>query len=85
MKLGHPRALTNFTEGVNVAIAYIAPVIELDSQLKGRLSLAHKFLLIDIHQAMEIAHRGNRGFTDTHSANGIRFDQGNIQQTRQSG
>ena len=70
---------------MDVAIANLPPVIELNTQLKRSLGFTHKFLLINIHDAMKITHGGNRRFAYTDSSYFIRLDQRDIEQTAQSG
>ena len=64
-------------KGVDIAVADLAPVDELDSQFETALDSGHHFALVNFEQAIEIQEGRNRGFTNADGADHFRFDQGN--------
>ena len=85
MKLGHPRTPADFAERVDVAVTDRPPVVEHDAQLERRLRRAHERLLVNVHDAMEIAYRRYRRLADTDGADGFRLNQRDIEQAAQAG
>src|SRR4051794_19577459 len=84
MELGHPRSLTDDSEGVDVAVAEVGPVVEPDTEFESGLRGRHELALIDFHETVEALHGRDRGFTHTDGADQVGFDQRNFELSAQS-
>ena len=80
VELPHPVRLADLAEGVDVAVALAAPILECDSELEGRLGGAHELALIDPHQMVEgpVRRDGRLAYSDR--ADGIGFHEGDVEQ-----
>jgi hypothetical protein len=78
LESGGPVIAPRGAEGMEIRVADIAPVLELDARLDGRVGSRHEFLLVDVDQPMEGEQGGNGGFADTDRADVVRFHQGDV-------
>ncbi len=72
---GHQCALARVAEGVDVTVAGPDKVFERDGQLEGAGYRAQEFLLIDVHEPVEVAHGRDGRLTDADGGDLGRFDQ----------
>ena len=63
---------------VEISFPDVLPVLKLDAEFKGRLTGPHEVRFTDAEQAVEQLHRRDRAFTDPDRADGIGFDQGQV-------
>ena len=66
-------------KGVNVAVALLPPVLELNAKLEAALHRRQHLALIDLQQLVELNERGDRRFAYANSADGLRLDQCDIE------
>src|SRR5579875_3424472 len=63
---------------MDVAVADLAPVVELDAELERAIGFSDEFRLIDFQQAVEGREVRNGGLADADRANLLRFYQDDI-------
>jgi hypothetical protein len=56
----------------------MAPILELDPQLNGRLRGGHEHVFLDPHEVMEATERGNGGLANADRPDIVGFDQGDV-------
>ncbi len=74
-----PAALARDAEGMNVVVADLAPVFELDGQLEGALHPGQEIRLVDLQQAMQRPERRYGRLADADRADGIGFHEHDVQ------
>ena len=73
---GHLRQrITDLAETVQIGLAALAPVDELDPQLEGSTGLGEEFILVDAQRLVEDLDLGNGRLADAHSADAVGFHE----------
>ncbi len=67
--------LADDAEAVDVAVALLPPVDELDAQLEGRLGPLHELGFVEREQLVELLDRRDRRLADADGADRFAFDQ----------
>src|SRR5260221_9470684 len=65
---------------MEIAIADLTPIIELDPELKGRLRLPHELGFVDAEQVVERSDRRDRALAHADRSDRIGLNQGNLGQ-----
>ena len=60
MKRHQPQIAADAAEAVDVSVADLPPVVELDAELEGTLGLTNELRFVDFEQAVELRKRRNR-------------------------
>src|SRR3954466_895121 len=63
------------TERMEIAVADIEPINELDPEFEGRLRRAKEFSFFDAQRSVERQDGRNRSFANTYRSNLVGFDQ----------
>jgi hypothetical protein len=83
VELAQPGGFADLAERVDVAVADLAPVLERDAQLEGRLAGAHELGFVEIEQGVEGACGGDGRLPHPDGADLVGLDQGDVQQRPQ--
>ena len=78
LEAGGPVILAGQAEGMEIAVRPVAPAVEQDAQLEGRVGRGHELGLVDPEQPVVADERRDRAFADAHRADRLRFDQGHL-------
>jgi hypothetical protein len=71
-------------EGMDVILAAVFPVLEVDAQLERGLRSGHEFLLTDAEQPVEMDQRWNGGLAHAHGADLVGLDELDVEHLAQS-
>ena len=69
------KVFTDVAKGVHVAVAVLAPVLELDAELDATVGCLEKISLIEAQGIVEIDNWGDCGLTDADNADVVRLNE----------
>src|SRR5512138_832596 len=77
-------------EGMDISVAYVSPIDELDTELEGRVRLLHELGFVQAEDPIEVDDVGDRGLADADRADLLGFDERDrhvlrVQETRKRG